>query len=137
MPFLWAYKGGAMTRALYVGSIVSLLPLYGVQIFVGALAAIAFRCNLPMVAALSLITNPLTSAPIYYGTYKLGRWLLELAGVDGLSTTASLAPAFTVGGIAAGIATGAVFHIAQIAWQRQSRQHARAIRQLKQQTGAA
>jgi uncharacterized protein (DUF2062 family) len=137
MPFLWAYKGGPMTRALYVGSVVSLLPLYGVQIFVGALAAIAFRCNLPMVAALSLITNPLTSAPIYYGTYKLGRWLLEPAGVEGLSTAASLAPAFTVGGAVAGIAMGATFHVTQNAWQRQSKRHARAIQQLRQQTGAA
>lgn len=128
-----------MTRALYVGSVVSLLPLYGVQIFVGALAAIAFRCNLPTVAALSLITNPLTSPAIYYGTYKLGRWLLECAGVDGLTTAAALAPAFTVGGIVAGVALGACFHIAQIAWQRRADRNVHAIHALRQQqsTGAA
>lgn len=121
-----------MTRALYVGSVVSLLPLYGVQILVGAFAAIAFRCNLPMVAALSLITNPLTSPPIYYGTYRLGRWLLNSMGLDGLSTASAVAPSLFVGGAIAGIIVGSVLHLAELAWQRQAKQNSLALHLLKQ-----
>ena len=38
--------------------------------------AVRVSANLPLSIALVWITNPITMAPIYYGCYKLGAWLL-------------------------------------------------------------
>lgn len=118
LPHLWQYRGAPLIRAFYVGSVLSLLPLLGIQLVLCAIASIVARANLPIIVALAFITNPLTSAPIYYGTYRIGRWLMDAAGLDGLSTAASMVPALTVGGITAGIALGAVLHLVAIIWSR-------------------
>lgn len=50
-----------------------LIPL--AQIPVTAAAAIVLRANLPAAAASTLISNPVTFAPLYYSAYQLGVWL--------------------------------------------------------------
>ena len=50
-----------------------LIPL--AQIPITAAAAIVLRANLPAAAASTLITNPVTFAPIYYAAYELGSWI--------------------------------------------------------------
>lgn len=118
LPHLWQYRGAPLTRAFYVGSVLSLLPLMGIQLVLCAIAAIVVRANLPIMVALAFITNPLTSAPIYYGTYRIGRWFMDAAGLDGLGTAASMVPALTIGGITAGITLGAVLHLGAIIWSQ-------------------
>ena len=46
------------------------------QMVLAAAGAIIFKVNLPLSIALVWITNPLTMAPIFYGSYKVGAWLM-------------------------------------------------------------
>lgn len=45
------------------------------QIPLSAAAAIILRANVPAAAASTLVTNPVTFAPIYYAAYQLGLWV--------------------------------------------------------------
>lgn len=84
MPFLWSYRPEHVRPALYIGSILTLLPLIGVQLVLALAACVLLRGNLPITAALQLISNPLTAAPLYGLTYAVGapftEWLLPAAG---------------------------------------------------------
>jgi len=46
------------------------------QMVLAAAGAIIFKVNLPLSIALVWITNPLTMPPIFYGSYKVGTWLM-------------------------------------------------------------
>ncbi len=48
-----------------------MLPIPG-QMLVAAAMALLFRAHLPLSLACTWITNPLTYAPIYYFTYRVG-----------------------------------------------------------------
>lgn len=78
--YLWSFRRGPIRRALYAGSILSLLPLMGVQLPVGLVLSIVTRSNFMVLGALQLITNPFTALPIYGATFVLGRRLLRLIG---------------------------------------------------------
>ncbi len=43
-----------------------------------AALVVVFRCNLPIAIALVWVSNPLTIAPMFYFTYRLGAWLLDM-----------------------------------------------------------
>lgn len=68
----WSRRGVALGVALGV-FFGLLIPL--AQIPVTAAAAIVLRANLPAAAASTLITNPVTFAPVYYTAYHLGAWV--------------------------------------------------------------
>jgi uncharacterized protein (DUF2062 family) len=53
------------------------------QFICAALLAIPTRANVPVAAAATLVTNPITFPPIYYAAYRLGFFL----GVDAISYT--------------------------------------------------
>lgn len=78
-PKLWQWSRRSVATGLAVGVFVGLLiPV--AQILFAALAAIALRVNLPVAAAGTLITNPLTVPPIYFAAYQLGAWATGAAG---------------------------------------------------------
>lgn len=112
LPYLWVYKGPPLVRALYLGSVITLLPLFGAQIVTGLGAALLFRANLPVIIALAFVSNPLTAAPIFFATYKTGKAILGITGASGWGTAASLVPALSLGGIVCGVAMGAGLHLA-------------------------
>lgn len=68
----WSRRGVAMGVALGV-FFGLLLPI--AQIPLSVAAAVILRVNVPAAAASTLITNPITFAPIYYGAYRLGAWV--------------------------------------------------------------
>jgi uncharacterized protein (DUF2062 family) len=72
LPFLWSYRPEHVRPALYAGSILTLLPLMGVQMVLALALCILFRANLPIAAGLQLISNPLTAAPLYGLTFAVG-----------------------------------------------------------------
>ncbi|HQN47797.1 MAG TPA: DUF2062 domain-containing protein, partial [Rugosibacter sp.] len=86
-PKLWHWSRRGVALGVAVGLFFGLLlPL--AQIPAATSAAIVLRANLPAAAASTLVTNPLTFAPIYYGAYRLGVWMtgeeaspLELNGL--------------------------------------------------------
>jgi uncharacterized protein (DUF2062 family) len=78
--YLWSFKRGQLRPAFYAGSILSLLPLMGVQLPIALALALLLRANLMVMGALQFLTNPFTAAPIYYATHHLGRTLIDTAG---------------------------------------------------------
>ncbi|WJW76776.1 DUF2062 domain-containing protein [Thiohalobacter sp. IOR34] len=91
-PNLWHLNRRSISGAMAVGLFCALLPLPG-QMVIAAALAIWARVNLPASVALVWITNPLTMGPIFYGTYRLGSWMLgstpEVGGME-LSSAALL-----------------------------------------------
>lgn len=76
-PNLWHLNRRSISGAVAVGLFSALTPLPG-QIFLAAALAILARVNLPASVTLVFVTNPLTIPPIFYGTYKLGAWLMDI-----------------------------------------------------------
>lgn len=73
-PKLWQWSRRGVALGVAVGVFFGLLiPL--AQIPVAAAAAIMLRANLPAAAASTLISNPLTFAPLYYAAWRLGGWV--------------------------------------------------------------
>ena len=74
-PRLWhmSRKGIAMGMALgvFFGLLVPIA-----QIPLSATMAVLLRANLPAAVASTLVTNPVTFGPVYYGAYKLGQVIL-------------------------------------------------------------
>ena len=78
--YLWSLKPEAMRPAFYAGSVLSLLPVMGVQLPLALLLAVLLRANYMVMGGLQFITNPFTAAPIYYATHQLGAQLIEQVG---------------------------------------------------------
>ncbi len=76
--YLWSIRRPDVRRAYYAGSIISFLPLFGIQLPLALLAALLLRCNFMVLGGLQLITNPFTAGPIYYLTHELGVAVLGL-----------------------------------------------------------
>lgn len=78
--YLWSLKPEHMRPAFYAGSILSLLPVMGVQLPLALLLSILLRANFMVLGGLQFITNPFTAAPIYYATHQLGAYVIRHAG---------------------------------------------------------
>lgn len=74
-PNLFHLNRHSVSVAFFVGIFVGFLPIPG-QIPLAALLALLLRCNLPISVTLVWISNPFTFPVIFYGTYKLGAWML-------------------------------------------------------------
>lgn len=73
-PKLWHWSRRGVALGVALGIFFGLLiPI--AQIPITAAAAIILRANLPVAAASTLVTNPVTFAPVYYGAYQLGSWV--------------------------------------------------------------
>ncbi len=70
--YLWSFRKEYVIPAIYSGTILSLLPLYGIQVPLAFVASLVFRANLMVLVGLQFITNPLTLGPLYALTYKIG-----------------------------------------------------------------
>jgi uncharacterized protein (DUF2062 family) len=81
--YLWSFKSRHMRPAFYAGSILSLLPVMGVQLPLALGLALILRANFMVLGGLQLVTNPFTAAPIYYATHQLGSHFLSLSGLHG------------------------------------------------------
>ena len=74
---LWHLNRRSASLAVFIGIFVAFLPIPG-QMIAAALLAVLLHCNLPIAVALVWITNPVTMPAIYYGSYKLGAFLLDV-----------------------------------------------------------
>jgi uncharacterized protein len=82
-PRLWHVNRRGIALGLAVGVFFGLLiPV--AQILFASVVALLLRANIPAAVASTLITNPVTFAPVYYAAYHLGAWMLGEAhsGVD-------------------------------------------------------
>ncbi len=80
-PYLWVMNRRSLAMACAIGLFVAFIPVPG-QMALAALGAVWFHGNLPVSVALVWLTNPVTMPPIFYLTYKLGTWLLQIPPGD-------------------------------------------------------
>lgn len=73
-PRLWHFNRECLTKAVYIGMMSAFFPLPG-QMLVALILALIFRANVPMAVALTWITNPFTTIPIFYAAYYIGAHL--------------------------------------------------------------
>ena len=76
-PNLWHMNRRSVARAVGVGIFSALMPI-PMQMILAAMLAVLFRANLPISVSLVWLTNPVTMPPVFYCTYKLGGWILDL-----------------------------------------------------------
>ena len=80
--YLWSFRPVHVTPALQFGCILTLLPIYGLQLPLAFLLALLLRGNLPIFAGLQLISNPFTVLPIWYALYQIGRQTLSIFNIE-------------------------------------------------------
>lgn len=74
-PSLWHINRRAVARGVAIGAFFGLMiPV--AQIPAAAVASLFLRANLWIAAVATLVSNPLTYAPIYYFAYRLGASLI-------------------------------------------------------------
>ncbi len=78
--YLWSFKSTHVRPSFYAGSILSLLPVMGVQLPLAFILCLLLRGNFMVMGGLQFITNPFTAAPIYYATHQLGKTIIEASG---------------------------------------------------------
>jgi len=93
-PGLWHLNRRSAAGAVFWGLYCTFIPL-PVQTLATAVAAIAFRVNLPLCMALVCISNPLTVVPLLYYSYVLGCHLLGQTALDVGSLQALLLTLFS------------------------------------------
>lgn len=104
-PWLWSFKRPQILPAVYVGTVLSLMPTYGIQFIIAFGAALLFRANLTVMAGLQLITNPLTAAPIYLFTDWVGMAIIRTTGYgEGINAIGTHVNALVLGGLVVGMA---------------------------------
>jgi uncharacterized protein (DUF2062 family) len=81
-PNLWHLNRRSVSTAAFVGVFIAFVPL-PTQMVMAAFVAILLRCNISLSVAGVWLTNPITMPPIYYGTYLLGAWLMDVPANPG------------------------------------------------------
>jgi len=76
-PVYWSLNRRNVTRAFALGLLIAFIPA-PVHLPTGVLLALLLRLNIPAVLAGTLLTNPVTAAPIFVAAYVLGCTLLGL-----------------------------------------------------------
>jgi uncharacterized protein (DUF2062 family) len=78
-PSLWRMTRRSVPRGVAIGlSVAVIIPF--MHTVIAALLAIPARANVAVAALFTLVVNPLTIPPLYYGAYRIGRWELHHDG---------------------------------------------------------
>ncbi len=56
-PYLWSFRQREVNIALYIGFVITFLPLVGIQFILAFAAALTLRANLPVIMGTQLATN--------------------------------------------------------------------------------
>ncbi|TXJ02981.1 MAG: DUF2062 domain-containing protein [Aquabacterium sp.] len=76
-PNLWHLNRHSVARAMAAGLFAAFIPM-PMQMLLAAFLAVWLRGNLPIAVGLVWLTNPITMPPIFYCTYQLGAWLMDV-----------------------------------------------------------
>ncbi len=76
-PKLWHLNKNSVASGLALGLFIGFMPIFG-QMAIAAALAIILRVNLPIAVMGCWISNPITFAPIFFFSYKLGAWILQV-----------------------------------------------------------
>lgn len=80
--YIWSFRVENAVPAIYAGCILTLMPLYGIQIPLSLLLALLLRGNLPILAGLQIVSNPITAVPIWVADFQIGRTVLGVIGIE-------------------------------------------------------
>ncbi len=80
--YLWSFRSEHVIPAFYGGSILCMLPIYGLQIISAFVLSLVLRTNLLVFCLLQLITNPLTAIPLYATACYVGLRIFMLVGIE-------------------------------------------------------
>jgi uncharacterized protein len=124
-PTLWHLNRRSVPRALAIGFFAAFIIPLG-QIALAAFAAVVMRANVPLAAAATFISNPLTFPPIYFAAYHVGCLLLPSSSADGLGQVAEslgvtllgLSGPTALGLLVFAIVAAVVGHVAGAIWWR-------------------
>ncbi|MFN3234113.1 MAG: DUF2062 domain-containing protein [Gammaproteobacteria bacterium] len=122
-PNLWRLNRASVSRAIGIGLFCAFIPIPP-QIVLSSICAIIFNSNLPLTFIVSLLTNPLTAAPLFYFAYKVGSFLLEIQPTpfDGTigwfsNNFSNIAMPFLLGCFVVGAISGALGYVlVRIVW---------------------
>ncbi|MGH8381182.1 DUF2062 domain-containing protein [Pseudomonas sp.] len=76
-PNLWHLNRHSVARAMAVGLFAAFIPV-PMQMLLAASLAILLRGNMPIAVSLVWLTNPFTMPPVFYCTYQMGAWLMQV-----------------------------------------------------------
>ena len=74
---LWGIRRKTVVPAVAWGMFVAFLPIPG-HVLVAVLGSLGLRCNIPVAALTTFVSNPVTIGPIYYFCYLVGSKLLGI-----------------------------------------------------------
>jgi len=74
---LWGIRRKTVLPAVAWGIFVAFLPIPG-HVLVSVLGSLLIRCNIPVAAVSTFISNPLTIGPMFYFSYRAGASLLGI-----------------------------------------------------------
>jgi uncharacterized protein (DUF2062 family) len=74
---LWGIRRKTVVPAVAWGVFVGFLPVPG-HVLIAVLGSLYLRCNIPVAALTTFVSNPLTIGPIFYFSYRVGAKLLSI-----------------------------------------------------------
>lgn len=74
---IWHLNRQSVSMAVLIGLFCAFIPL-PMQMVFAAMLALWLHANLPVAVALVWLTNPVTIPPVFFATYKLGAWMLDI-----------------------------------------------------------
>jgi|SRR3954470_23628588 len=94
-PNLFHLNRRSVSVAFFWGLFIAILPVPG-QMPLSALAALVFRCNLPIAVALAWVSNPFTTPFLLLLSYKVGAFILQADASSNLNDEGIIASANVV-----------------------------------------
>ncbi len=88
-PWLWVAHRRKVAMGVAVGLAVGVIPL-PIQMLLGALGAVLFRCNVAAAVAATWLTNPFTLVPIWGLALWLGSWVVPTQGASQMPAVLAL-----------------------------------------------
>jgi uncharacterized protein len=125
-PNLWHLNRHSVSVAAFVGVFVAFIPV-PMQMLIAAAGAIWLRCNITLAVALVWLTNPLTMPAVFYATYRLGAWLMDIPAsaspfemsVEWIEQSLSdIWPPLLLGSLLCGVVLGTLAYLAmRVLWR--------------------
>ena len=89
-PQLFSFSYDSMKVAYYAGWILTFLPVMGIQITLAILLAIFLKCNVMVLVALQMISNPFTIGFLWGIEYQIGKFILSFFPFKNLFVTQTI-----------------------------------------------